>query len=158
MGTTADKLAKLEETKEAIKTAINEPSIGDKFSDYPVAITEGKAYIAQKITAKGVQTNSNATFRQMGDNVDAIQISYGSSSLPILVNTFYDKKTVGYIYVFDEINGRKDASIIFTGQSYTVKKGSTGDAVIEQGKLIYLVSNFKALSDISIVAGGGGGN
>ena len=54
MGTTADKLARLNETKVSMKAAINDPTLGDRFADYPTAITDGKTYIAQKITEKGV--------------------------------------------------------------------------------------------------------
>ena len=44
MGTTAEKLQKLMQTKDDIKTAINDPALGDKFADYPTAITDGKLY------------------------------------------------------------------------------------------------------------------
>lgn len=75
MGTTEEKLQKLMQTKDDIKTAINGSgnTVGDKFSDYPVAITEGKAYIAQKITEKGVAASGNDTFQQLGDKVGEIQ-------------------------------------------------------------------------------------
>lgn len=73
MGTTADKLARLNETKALLKTAINDPALGDKFADYPTAITDGKAYIAQKITEKGVAASRNDTFQQLGDKVVEIQ-------------------------------------------------------------------------------------
>lgn len=39
MGTTAEKLQKLMQTKDDIKTAINDPALGDKFADYPTAMT-----------------------------------------------------------------------------------------------------------------------
>lgn len=73
MSTTAEKLQKLMQTKDDIKTAINDPALGDRFADYPVAITEGKAYIAQKITEKGVAASRNDTFQQLGDKVGEIQ-------------------------------------------------------------------------------------
>lgn len=73
MGTTAEKLQKLMQTKDDIKTAINDPALGDKFADYPTAITDGKAYIAQKITEKGVAASRNDTFQQLGDKVGEIQ-------------------------------------------------------------------------------------
>lgn len=73
MGTTAEKLAKLEATKAGIKTAINDPALGDKFADYPGAITTGKSAIASAITAKGVQTVANATFAQMAANISTIK-------------------------------------------------------------------------------------
>lgn len=73
MGTTADKLARLNETKALLKTAINDPALGDRFADYPTAITDGKAYIAQKITEKDVAASRNDTFKQLGDKVGEIQ-------------------------------------------------------------------------------------
>ena len=73
MGTTADKLARLNETKVSIKTAINDPTLGDKFADYPTSITNGKAYIAQKITEKGVEASGSDTFQQLGDKVGEIE-------------------------------------------------------------------------------------
>lgn len=73
MGTTADKLARLNETKVSIKTAINDPTLGDKFADYPTSITNGKAYIAQKITEKGVEASGSDTFQQLGDKVGEIK-------------------------------------------------------------------------------------
>lgn len=73
MGTTADKLARLNETKVSMKAAISDPTLGDKFADYPTAITDGKAYIAQKITEKGVAASRNDTFQQLGDKVGEIQ-------------------------------------------------------------------------------------
>lgn len=73
MGTTVDKLQKLMQTKDDIKTAINDPELGDRFADYPTAITDGKAYIAQKITEKGVAASRNDTFQQLGDKVGEIQ-------------------------------------------------------------------------------------
>ena len=72
MGTTADKLARFNETKVSMKTAINDPALGDRFADYPVAITDGKAYIAQKITEKGVAASGSDTFQQLGDKVGEI--------------------------------------------------------------------------------------
>lgn len=73
MGTTADKLARLNETKVSMKAAINDPALGDRFADYPVAITDGKAYIAQKITEKGVTASGSDTFQQLGDKIGAIE-------------------------------------------------------------------------------------
>lgn len=80
MGTTADKLQKLMQTKADIKAAINDPSLSDRFADYPVAITDGKAYIAQKITEKGVTASGSDTFQQLGDKVGEIQ----SGSIEVL--------------------------------------------------------------------------
>lgn len=73
--TTADKLAKLNSTKEALKTAINGSGnlVGDVFADYPTAVTDGKAGIAAAITEKGVTTTANATFQQMAANIGSIQ-------------------------------------------------------------------------------------
>lgn len=75
MGTIADKLTKLQETKSALKTAINGSgsTVGDKFSDYPVAVTNGKASIASAITEKGVATAADATFDVMAENIRAIK-------------------------------------------------------------------------------------
>ena len=104
MGTIADKLAKLEETKEAIKTAINDPSTGDKFSNYPIAIMEGKAYIAQKVTEKGVPTEATATFQQIGDNVGLIK---GTGEI---VRT-RDKEEIASLY-YDFSDGKYKAVFI----------------------------------------------
>lgn len=75
MGTIADKLTKLQETKSALKAAINGSgsTVGDKFSDYPAAVANGKAGIAAAITEKGVTTAADATFQTMADNVAAIE-------------------------------------------------------------------------------------
>lgn len=73
MGTTAEKLQKLMQTKADIKTAINDPALGDRFADYPAAITKGKSYIAQKITEKGVEASGSDTFQQLGDKIGEIQ-------------------------------------------------------------------------------------
>lgn len=75
MGTTAEKLQKLMQTKDDIKTAINDPALGDKFADYPTAITDGKTAIAEAITDKGVSTSADATFEEMEANIRAIQSS-----------------------------------------------------------------------------------
>lgn len=93
MGTTADKLAKLQETKSALKSAINGSgnTVGDKFSDYPIAVTNGKSLIAAAVTDKGVETAADATFQQMANNIVAIEgvekytitftnLKYGGSS------------------------------------------------------------------------------
>ena len=71
---TADKLAKLNSTKAALKSAINGSgsTVGDVFSAYPTAITSGKSAIAQAITDKGVTTAANATFQQMATNIGQI--------------------------------------------------------------------------------------
>ena len=73
--TTADKLAKLEATKSALKSAINGSgsTVGDKFADYPPAITNGRAGIAAAITEKGVQTPADAPFDVLEANVRKIE-------------------------------------------------------------------------------------
>lgn len=88
--TTADKLALLKNTKQEMKSAINDPTLGDKFSDYPDAVINGKAYIAEKITAKGVTTSADATFQQIGDNIDKI-----SSGKPTELGVFTVEDTIG---------------------------------------------------------------
>lgn len=83
MGTTADKLARLNETKVSMKTAINDPALGDRFADYPVAITDGKAAIATAITDKGVSTSTTDSFQQMADNIKSID----NSGTPAVIGT-----------------------------------------------------------------------
>lgn len=82
MGTTSDKLAKLANTKSLLKTAINGTGsvVGDVFSDYPTAITNGKSAIAAAITDKGVQTAADATFQTMAENVGKIKTGGGPPS------------------------------------------------------------------------------
>lgn len=82
MGTIADKLAKLQETKAALKSAINGSgnTVGDKFSDYPIAVTNGKSLIAAAVTDKGVQTAADATFQTMAENVGKIKTGGGPPS------------------------------------------------------------------------------
>lgn len=81
MGTTADKLAKLNTTKAALKSAINGSGnvVGDVFSAYPSAISSGKSAIAQAITDKGVTTAANATFQQMATNIGQIKSGGGTA-------------------------------------------------------------------------------
>lgn len=76
-GTTEDKLAKLDETKSALKASINGSAsiVGDKFSDYPGAIDDFRSKIATAITAKGIATAATDTPDQMAANVEAIQTS-----------------------------------------------------------------------------------
>lgn len=76
-GTTEDKLAKLDETKSALKASINGSAsiVGDKFSAYPGAIDDFRSKIATAITAKGIATAATDTPDQMAANVEAIQTS-----------------------------------------------------------------------------------
>ncbi len=126
MGTTVDKLQKLMQTKDDIKTAINDPELGDRFADYPTAITDGKAYIAQKITEKGVAASRNDTFQQLGDKVGEIQSGETSQwkslllsgtrsgKLTIFEHTFENNGKNFLFYVLDTVAGDQKhiASII----------------------------------------------
>ncbi len=69
------KIAHLEQIKTAMKSAINGSgsTVGDKFADYPPAVTNGRAGIAAAITEKGVQTAADAPFDVLEANVRAIQ-------------------------------------------------------------------------------------
>ena len=71
MGTIADKLAKLNTTKAALKSAINGSGnvVGDVFSTYPSAITTGKSAIAQANALSQSETTADATFEQMAANI-----------------------------------------------------------------------------------------
>lgn len=100
--TTADKLAKLNSTKAALKSAINGSgsTVGDVFSEYPTAITDGKSQIASAITDKGVSTSANATFQQMATNIG--QISSNTLLEEIDSETFgnaIDLGMPGYLFV-----------------------------------------------------------
>lgn len=118
MGTTADKLARLNETKALLKTAINDPALGDRFADYPVAITEGKAYIAQKITEKGVSASGSDTFKQLGDKVGEIQSGGAETVTGNLTNSmvsyvFFDGTDVVQRQgnIFNEITIAKNSNV-----------------------------------------------
>lgn len=102
MGTTAEKLQKLMQTKDDIKTAINDPALGDKFADYPTAITDGKAYIAQKITEKGVAASRNDTFQQLGDKVGEIQS--GEKWIKLEPISTFSPSPVDYKQLFIPVN------------------------------------------------------
>lgn len=83
MGTIADKLNTLKATKAALKAAINGSgnTVGDKFSDYPIAVTNGKSLIAAAVTDKGVETAADATFQQMATNIGAIETGGGPGTV-----------------------------------------------------------------------------
>lgn len=100
MGTTADKLAKLTATKSSLKSAINGSGsvVGDVFSEYPTAITNGKSAIAAAITNKGVQTAADATFQTMAENVGKIETGSQIETVTITNNT----ATAVYINVYTE--------------------------------------------------------
>lgn len=74
MGTIEEKLNALKATKAALKAAINGSgnTVGDKFSDYPIAVTNGKSLIAAAVTDKGVETAADATFQQIATNISSI--------------------------------------------------------------------------------------
>ena len=107
MGTIAEKLAKIEETKAALKSAINGIGniVGDVFDEYPTAISSGKSAIAAAITGKGVATAATNTFAQMATNIGEI----GDS--PFVMPPELDFETVSSVimdygmYVILEVNG-----------------------------------------------------
>lgn len=88
------KIAHLEQIKTAMKSAINGSgsTVGDKFADYPPAVTNGRAGIAAAITERGVQTPADAPFDVLEANVRAIE-SGGVEEYTILV----DKVESSYI-------------------------------------------------------------
>lgn len=81
--TTADKLAKLEATKSAMKTAINGSGnlVGDVFADYPGAVDDFRSKVATAITEKGVPTAATDTPDQMASNIGSIETGGGFSEL-----------------------------------------------------------------------------
>lgn len=97
------KVQRCEETKALLKTAINGSgnTVGDKFSDYPVAISNGKALIAGAITDKGVSTSADATFEQMEKNVRSISgieyvtINMGNEGKGTIIDSFGNSHTSG---------------------------------------------------------------
>ena len=100
--TTADKLAKLNSTKAALKSAINGSgsTVGDVFSAYPTAITSGKSAIAQAITDKGVTTAANATFQQMAANIGQIESGggfAGTATVTFVAPNTYTAREIRYI-------------------------------------------------------------
>lgn len=99
MGTTVDKLEKLLDTKNGIKKAINGSgnTVGDKFSDYPVAITNGMSGIAAAITEKGVQTASDAPFDVLQTNVREIETGPKSANISMDFYGNVDGKYITYI-------------------------------------------------------------
>lgn len=108
MGTIAQKLQKLLSTKAGIKNAINGSgsTVGDNFSEYPTAITDGKAYIAEKITAKGVATSADATFQQMGDNVSAIETGGGDPEFVYIgIQNPYGNTQEGFSFYYTNEKG-----------------------------------------------------
>ena len=115
MGTIADKLAKLNSTKAALKSAINGSgnTVGDVFADYPPAVSNGRAGIAAAITEKGVQTSADAPFDVLETNVRAIEAGGGTvigtlnqiSFLPELSMAWSDGETGHY----ESIGGPHDA-------------------------------------------------
>ena len=173
MGTTADKLARLNETKVSMKTAINDPALGDRFADYPVAITDGKAYIAQKITEKGVEASGSDTFQQLGDKVGEIQ-SGSTGKLewiklnavqtlavpPVMTQVDVDLPIVGNpIYVFVRIPtvgggdyGEPYPVLILTAYTHTlgvtpITNGGQVKAIVELGPQIELGTYAQTVSN-----------
>lgn len=106
MGTTADKLAKLINTKAAIKSAINGSgdTVGDKFADYSVAITNGKSDIATAITEMGVQTASDATFNTLAANVREIQSGVSIETASVSLNGLSSRKYFMVYYTDGSLN------------------------------------------------------
>ena len=124
MGTTNDKLARLNETKVSMKAAINDPTLGDRFADYPTAITDGKAYIAQKIIEKGVEASGSDTFQQLGDKVGEIQ----SGSIIELVNvSFIPSRKTGVLFYTDG-----------SGHYKTIESGSNVIVRVQKNTIVSL--------------------
>lgn len=117
MGTISDKLAKVADTKAALKTAINGTgaTVGDVFADYPTAVSDGKAGIASAITAKGVTTPADATFATLKANVAKIStgkdplfgtaVSSQRGSNLVLPADFRDGDYNGFFAYTAELNG-----------------------------------------------------
>lgn len=121
MGTTADKLEKLANTKSLLKSAINGSGsvVGDVFSDYPTAITNGKAAIAAAITDKGVQTAADATFQTMAENVGKIET--GSKKEPFTISCYspYLNEDLFLIYN-DSLTEKISTKTLKSGQSVSI--------------------------------------
>lgn len=122
MGTAEEKLQKLMQTKDDIKTAINGSgnTVGDKFSDYPVAISNGKALIASAITDKGVSTSADATFEEIAGNVKLIQSSSGNSSVSINHNLLLDNEACDLYIAYENENGLFDQTSLPVGYGATI--------------------------------------
>ena len=84
-----------------------------------------------------------------------------TKSIPIEVAIYSYKAQSNNItiYVYDNINGRKNAAL-YSSAVIIPAKGRTGDAVIESavssGNTTYLISNIQARTDIVFVSGGSG--
>ena len=131
MGTIAEKLAKVEETKAALKSAINGSGsvVGDVFDEYPTAITTGKSAIAQAITDKGVSTEENATFQQMAENIGGIESILMGSYIPLdNPNDFFNfpdailsiisESPIFFVPGVSWLEANKDEGIYFQAYSY----------------------------------------
>ena len=172
MGTTADKLARLNETKASMKAAINDPTLGDRFADYPTAITDGKAYIAQKIIEKDVEASGSDTFQQLGDKVGEIQSgstgklewiklnAVQTSAPPVTAQVVVDLPIVGNpIYVFVRIPtvgggdyGEPYPVLILVAYAYTrgvtpITNGGQVKAIVETGSQIELGTYTQTVSN-----------
>lgn len=124
--TTADKLALLEATKAAMKSAINGSgsTVGDVFSAYPAAITSGKSAIARAVTDKGVETAATETFAQMAENIGQIEtgghnlvpveITFSLNNLPYIYAFFNILNSAGPVSHFEYVMFQGDAASTFT--------------------------------------------
>lgn len=112
MGTLAQKLQKLLSTKAGIKNAINGSgsTVGNNFSEYPTAITDGKALIAAAVTDKGVETAANATFQQIAGNIG--QIETGSSGFTGMATVYLDPNLpCSYSYIDEKLALVKEENV-----------------------------------------------
>lgn len=117
------KVQRGEETKALLKTAINGSgnTVGDKFSDYPVAVSNGKALVAGAITDMGVSTSADATFEEMEANIRAIQSSPAFETS--LVQVFFDTSGGAVVYCYQ--NGDFQVLNIYaSGEGIEVDKNS----------------------------------
>ncbi len=138
MGTTAQKLSKLADTKAAIKSAINDSSLGDVFSTYPTAITNGKSAIASAITDKGVTTAATDTFAQMATNIGQIE-------------TGLQIETVNFNF---QNNAGSDMYVVFFNEELTsINTFNSGlFSVVKNSPIVLYPYSYSA--DITIIPGG----
>lgn len=113
---------RLADIKAAMKSAINGSgsTVGDKFSDYPPAVTNGRAGIAAAITEKGVQTSADAPFDVLEANVKAIQAGAETVTGKMIMETFIASLTIAWS---DGENGHFE-NVESSHDDITVMKGS----------------------------------
>lgn len=146
------KIVHLEQIKTAMKSAINGSgsTVGDKFADYPPAVTNGRAGIAAAITEKGVQTAADAPFDVLEANVRAIETGGDMLTVSITASRTqvisYDGTTYSTGENFETLYG---AVIILQRVGHAkITPTDAGVHVGYNGEADY----YKILADCSVVA------